>query len=150
MVGRGLTKNPRNPLKALWYPKSKNSSCPRSCPSRLSRRPRRFFRAVFLHSSMPGRGRRVSRSVANLRSRSPSGRMRPATFEQSNLEFSQKRALPPVHHRRINSLRHNDGGSLTRSFTAALYGNVLDPYLSAARPEPLCSPRDSSLRSTSK
>jgi hypothetical protein len=35
MVGRGLTKNPRNPLIALWYPKSKLGSCPRSCPSRL-------------------------------------------------------------------------------------------------------------------
>jgi hypothetical protein len=34
-MGRGLTKNPQNPLIALWYPKSKHGSCPRSCPSRL-------------------------------------------------------------------------------------------------------------------
>jgi hypothetical protein len=54
MVGRGLTKNPRNLLIALWYPKSKHGSCPRSCPSRLSRRPRRFFRAAFLRLCMPG------------------------------------------------------------------------------------------------
>jgi hypothetical protein len=32
---RGLTKNPRKPLIAIWYPKSKRSSCPRSCPSSL-------------------------------------------------------------------------------------------------------------------
>jgi hypothetical protein len=37
MVGRGLTKNPRNPLIALWYLKSKHGSCPRSCPSRLNK-----------------------------------------------------------------------------------------------------------------
>src|ERR1022692_3536326 len=28
MVGRGLIKNPRNPLIPIWYPKSKHSSCP--------------------------------------------------------------------------------------------------------------------------
>src|SRR6202142_683772 len=33
-LGRGLTKNPRNPLMAIWYPKSKHRGCPRSCPSR--------------------------------------------------------------------------------------------------------------------
>jgi hypothetical protein len=31
--GRGLTKNPRNPLIPIWYPISMGSSCPRSCPS---------------------------------------------------------------------------------------------------------------------
>jgi hypothetical protein len=30
---RGLFKNPRNPLIAIWYPKSRQRSCPRSCPS---------------------------------------------------------------------------------------------------------------------
>ena len=43
-----------------------------------------------------------------------------------NCELSQKRALAPVRHRRINSLRHNDAGPLTCSFTA-LYGNVYFP-----------------------
>jgi len=33
LLGRGLTKNPRNSLIALWYPNSKHGSCPRSCPS---------------------------------------------------------------------------------------------------------------------
>jgi hypothetical protein len=48
---------------------------------------------------------------------SPSGPMRPAASGQSNRELSQKRALAPVHQRTINSLRHNDAGSFTRSFT---------------------------------
>jgi hypothetical protein len=39
------------------------------------------------------------------------------------LELSQKRALALVRLRRINCLRHNDAGLLTRSFTA-LNGNV--------------------------
>ena len=30
---RGLTKNLRNPLIAIWYPNSRHSSCPRSCPA---------------------------------------------------------------------------------------------------------------------
>jgi hypothetical protein len=47
----------------------------------------------------------------------------PAASEQSNRELSQKRALALVHHRRINSLRYNDAGPLTRSFTAQ-NGNV--------------------------
>jgi len=34
--------------------------------------------------------------------------MRPAASEQSIRELSQKRALAPVHRRRINSLRHKD------------------------------------------
>lgn len=48
---------------------------------------------------------------------------RDATGLQGNRELSQKRALAPVHHRKIKSLRHNDAGPLTRSFTA-LYGNA--------------------------
>jgi hypothetical protein len=48
--------------------------------------------------------------------------IRPAASEQSNRKLSQKRALTPGHHRRINSLRHNDPGPLTRSFYAALNG----------------------------
>lgn len=45
----------------------------------------------------------------------PNGRMRQAASEQSNRELSQERALTPVHHIRINSLRHNDARPITRS-----------------------------------
>jgi hypothetical protein len=34
--------------------------------------------------------------------------IRPAASEQLNRELSQVGALAPVHHRRTNSLRHND------------------------------------------
>jgi hypothetical protein len=49
--------------------------------------------------------------------------IRLADSEPGNRELSQKRALAPGHLRSINSLRHNDAGPLTRSFTA-LNGNV--------------------------
>jgi hypothetical protein len=49
-------------------------------------------------------------------------RTSPAASEQSNREHSQKRALALVHHRRINSMRHNDADPLTRSFTSLFTG----------------------------
>ena len=39
-------------------------------------------------------------------------------------KLSEKRALGPVHRRRNNSLRHNDAGSLARSFTVQKNGSV--------------------------
>jgi hypothetical protein len=103
-------------------------SCPRSCPSVSNINVKLVVRheTVILHSCMTAHGgvsevRRDPERTSALDLEVP-GSTDPA-FERSNLELSQKRALAPIHHRRINSLRHNDTGRLTRLFTA-LYGNV--------------------------